>query len=118
MPCEPHSLANLPLDSIGVVLPRPSGPAEFLSPSLARPAGGPPPYELKFLLPQAPAQRVEDWARRHLPPDPHANPDRGFAYHTHTLYLDTPRLDVYHRTPSYKRRKFRIRQYAGATAVF
>jgi len=113
-----HPAAQLTLDTIGVVLPRPAGPAEFLSPSLTRAAGSAPAFELKFLIPQAKAERVEDWARRHLAPDPHADPELGFAYRIHTLYLDTPQLDVYRRSPSYKRRKFRLRRYDGQTSVF
>src|SRR5262249_32058705 len=38
-------------------------------------------------------------------------------YRTTSLYFDTPELDVYHRTPSYRRRKFRVRRY-GATPGF
>jgi hypothetical protein len=112
---ESHPLT---LNSIGVVLPFPAGDPQFLSPSLARVAGSAPAYELKFLIPQAQAERVEDWARRHLSYDPHANPDLGYAYRTNTLYLDTPRFDVYHRSPSFKRRKLRVRRYDGATTAF
>jgi hypothetical protein len=100
------------------VLPFPGGSGEFLSPSLARVACGAPAYELKFLLGQAQAERVECWARRHLAFDPHADPARGHAYRVHTLYLDTPRLDVFHRAPSYKRHKFRVRQYGDEPFVF
>src|SRR5262245_2718893 len=108
---ESHPLT---LNSIGVVLPYPAGEPQFLSPSLARVAGSAPAYELKFLISQALAERIEDWARRHLSHDPHANPDLEYAYRIHTLYLDTPRFDVYHRSPSFKRRKFRVRRYDGA----
>lgn len=50
-----------------------------------------------------------------MAPDPHA--ETGGAYTTATLYLDTPGLDVLHRIPSYRRRKFRIRRYGGAPWV-
>jgi hypothetical protein len=36
----------------------------------------------------------------------------------HGLYFDTPNLDVYRRTPGYKKRKFRLRRYGENGAVF
>ena len=51
------------------------------------------------------------WARQHLAFDPHADASLGNAYRIHTLYLDTAELDVFHRTASYGRRKFRLRRY-------
>jgi hypothetical protein len=89
---------------------------EFASPSL-RPAGGPA-YELKFLLDDALAAEVEAWARRRLALDPHADPALGGAYRTTTLYCDTPEHDVYRRTGSYGRRKFRLRRYGQSAQVF
>jgi hypothetical protein len=89
------------------------------SPSLVPPSDGAgPAYELKFLLDEALAQEVEDWARRRLSFDPHGDPDLGGAYRTTSLYFDTPELDVYHRTPSYRRRKFRIRRYGSTPGFF
>jgi hypothetical protein len=108
--CERPPLASR------VVLPFPGGPV--LSPSLARTADGAPAYELKFLLPKARAERVEGWARRHLAFDPHADPARGYAYRVHTVYLDTPRLDVFGRAPSHRRHKFRLRRYGAESFVF
>jgi len=68
-------------------------------------------YELKFLVDESIAQRVHEWARVHLRRDPYSDPELDGAYRTTTLYFDTPSLDVYHRTPSYRRRKYRIRRY-------
>lgn len=91
----------------------------FRSPSLQaldRALG--PAFELKFLVDEATAGEVERWARQRLSLDPHGDPARGGAYHTTTLYLDTADLDVYHRTPSFRRRKFRVRRYGHMPWVY
>jgi hypothetical protein len=88
------------------------------SPSLASPGDGSPAYELKFLLDEARAQKVEAWAQGRLALDPHGDPALGGAYRTTSLYFDTSELDVYHRAPSYKRRKFRVRRYGPAPWAF
>jgi VTC domain-containing protein len=93
--------------------------AAFESPSLsAKCAGAGPAFELKFLLTETQARQIEDWARRHLALDPHGDPALGGAYQTTSLYCDTPQLDVYHRAPSYKRRKFRVRRYGDSDWTF
>src|SRR5439155_22125195 len=75
-------------------------------------------YELKFLLDETRAQDVEAWAELRLALDPHSDPALGGASRTTSLYFDTPELDVYHRAPSYRRRKFRVRRYGSAPEVF
>ena len=62
-----------------------------------------PPFELKFLVTEAVAARVAEWAARHLAPDPHAGGSREDGYRVTSLYLDTPGLDVYHRRGSFGR---------------
>jgi hypothetical protein len=96
-------------------LPLPPG---FASPSLAAADAEGPAFELKFLLDEARAQEVEVWARVRLALDPHGDPALGGAYLTTSLYFDTPGLDVYHRSPGYKRRKFRLRRYGAAPWAF
>jgi hypothetical protein len=91
---------------------------EFLSPALARAFGGPPAYEIKFVLPAPLAGHVEAWARRHLEFDPYADPDRGYSYSVHTLYFDTPRMDMFCRVPGHKRHKFRVRRYGSEPLVY
>jgi hypothetical protein len=86
------------------VSPSRNGVADAVSPSLV-PVDGAPAFEIKFLLDPARAECVTAWARRHLVPDPHADPALGGAYRVHSLYLDTAGLDVYHRADSYRRRK-------------
>jgi hypothetical protein len=100
-----------------------SGPAianrgTYLSPALARRFGGPPAYEIKFRLEPSRAQHVEEWARRHMAFDPYADPAHDYAYRVHTLYLDTPRLDMFRRVPGHKRHKFRLRRYGTEPVVF
>jgi hypothetical protein len=73
---------------------------------------------LKFLLDEARAHEVESWARGRLALDPHGDPALDGAYVTTSLYFDTPELDVYHRSPGYKRRKFRVRRYGSAHWAF
>ncbi len=87
------------------------------APSDRRPAE-PPAYELKFLLDEARARQAETWARQHLRPDPHADVARDGIYHTLSLYLDTPRLDVYHRSKGVGRAKFRIRRYGSESCAY
>jgi hypothetical protein len=93
--------------------------AAMESPSLvSRSAAMGPAYELKFLLDEAEALRVAGWAQGRLALDPYGDSALGGAYLTTSLYCDTPELDVYRRSPSYRRRKFRVRRYGLAPWVF
>ena len=91
---------------------------EYLSPALARRFGGPPAYEIKFLLDPDRAERIEDWARTHLSYDPYADPALGYTYRIHTLYLDTAGFDMFRRVPGHKRHKFRVRRYGAEPVVY
>jgi hypothetical protein len=88
------------------------------SPSLTAGDPGVAAYELKFLLTEPQAAAVADLAAAHLAPDPHADPQRGGAYRTTSVYCDTARLDVFHRVGSFGRRKHRLRRYGRETWVF
>lgn len=102
-----------------MIAPDPS--AKHASPSLStlcRAPGGGQAYELKFLLDRASAAPIEGWARTRLSLDSHGDAALNGAYRITTLYLDTPALDVYHRTRSYGRRKFRIRRYGLMSTLF
>lgn len=83
-------------------------------------AAPPPPsdgaYELKFLLSEPLVEPVLDWSRAWLAPDPHTGPDG--TYTIHSLYLDTPALDLYHRQPGYRKSKYRVRRYGSDERVF
>ncbi|MGQ0626601.1 MAG: polyphosphate polymerase domain-containing protein, partial [Phycisphaerales bacterium] len=98
--------------------PGPGGdrPGDHLSPSLRSRGQGTPATELKFLVGRAVGEAVASWAAQTLTPDPHG----GLAglYQTTTLALDTPGLDVFHRTPGYTGCKYRVRRYGSNDWVF
>ncbi len=69
--------------------------------------------ELKFVINSSLAGELRDWARSHLQPDPLAAAavPGSDSYPISTLYLDTPELDLYHRTRDAGRTKHRLRRY-------
>jgi len=89
----------------------------FLSPSLTVQAEGAAAFEVKFLVDEAQALEVEAWAARYLEPDPHGDPAQGGSYQITSLYTDTNAFDVYHRTPKYRRRKYRLRRYGSEPTI-
>jgi VTC domain len=93
------------------------GAPASLSPSLGNDHDVPA-FELKFQLHEEQARQVAEWARQHLNLDPHALPELGNAYRVHGLYLDTSALDVFHRSPGYKRKKYRLRRYGSNAMLF
>lgn len=93
-------------------LPPPLGSTARLSPSLVSASGAA--YEVKFRLTLEEANRAETWARERLTPDPHGQDG---VYRTTSLYVDTPYLDIYHKTRGYRRSKYRLRRYGGAEWV-
>lgn len=74
--------------------------------------------ELKFMVPRDLAERIRDWARTRLAPDPNANGETGDGYQISSLYFDTEQFDVYHRHGSFGRSKYRIRRYGASELVF
>lgn len=74
-----------------------------------------PAFELKFHLTGDEARAMEDWARQNLTPDPHGQDG---TYRVTSVYCDTPLLDVFHRTPGYRRSKYRLRRYGEAPLVY
>lgn len=96
-------------------------PREMLiSPSLNLGTGGASQaFEMKFLVTEERAQRLEVDLRSFLINDPHAESgDQPGEYRITTLYFDTPEFDVYHRQPGYARRKFRLRQYGNSSDAY
>ena len=88
-----------------------------LSPGFRVRTGADPSFELKFLVDVEAAARILSFAQDRLDPDPFGDPALGGAYEIHTLYLDTRAFDVYHRSESFRRRKFRVRRYGAASGV-
>lgn len=58
------------------------------------------------------------WSRANLGPDGHGAGEYADEYQTSSLYFETPKFDVYRRSGSYGRSKFRIRRYGGAPVMF
>jgi hypothetical protein len=92
--------------------------AAAVSPSLRIGAGQPRAYEMKFVLTEAQANRVEELLAPRLTMDPHSVPALGNAYRTTTLYCDTNTFDVLRRVGMHKRRKFRLRRYGSGASIF
>jgi hypothetical protein len=91
------------------------GEDEILSPGLGAASGGEPAFELKFHLSLTQALDVEEWARGCLQPDSHG--DEG-SYGITSVYCDTQHLDVFHRSPGYRRSKYRLRRYGETSEVY
>ncbi|MBI2804415.1 MAG: polyphosphate polymerase domain-containing protein [Planctomycetes bacterium] len=91
--------------------------AASLSPSLWQDREEPA-FEFKFQVDQTKARDLATWAAEHLNLDPHADPQLENSYRVHGLYFDTPFLDVYHRSPGFKKRKFRLRRYGEGATIF
>lgn len=75
-------------------------------------------YEVKFLLTEDQAREVVKCVSGKLALDPYADPARGDAYLTTSVYTDTPAFDVFYRTDGYDRDKFRVRRYGHTGPVF
>src|SRR5881398_2238795 len=74
--------------------------------------------ELKFLVSPSTAERIREWARARLVPDPNASGESSDAYRITSLYFDTKHFDVFHRRGSFGRSKYRIRRYGVSGDVF
>lgn len=75
-------------------------------------------YELKFLLGEATAALVTEWAREHMARDPVAACDEREMYPVHSVYLDTPTLGVFGRTGALRTRKYRLRRYGNEDTIW
>lgn len=74
--------------------------------------------EMKFLLDEPLARRVEEFLAPRMTLDPHADPALGNAYRITSLYCDNPEFEVFHRVGVNRRRKYRIRRYGSDTVLF
>lgn len=89
--------------------------ADVQSPGLGAAAGLGAAFELKFQLDPDLGKRIEEWAAINLLPDKHGDSGR---YSITSVYCDTPELDVFHRSPGYRRSKFRLRRYDASSHAF
>ncbi len=74
--------------------------------------------ELKFQVPVSVAERIREWARCWLLPDPNATGEAVDQYQLSSLYFDTQQLDVFCRNGSFAKSKYRIRRYGPSPLVF
>lgn len=74
--------------------------------------------EIKFLVDPVTGERIREWARTRLEPDPYGEGPSADQYRTSSLYFDTPEFDVFQRRGSYGRSKLRTRRYDGETSIF
>jgi hypothetical protein len=74
--------------------------------------------ELKLRLAPEQVAPVSEWLRATLRADPHGEGLAGDAYAVHSLYFDTPALDVLHRRGLHGQVKFRVRRYGAAPRLF
>jgi hypothetical protein len=75
-------------------------------------------FEVKFLIDPALGQRIREWTRDRLPPDPYGSGPNGDEYRITSLYFETADYDVFRRQRSYARSKYRIRRYNQSDVAF
>jgi hypothetical protein len=74
--------------------------------------------ELKYPIAPELADQVRAWAREHLDRDPYGSGAHGDSYEVHTVYFDTPNLDLYRRSGAARRTKYRVRRYEDASCLW
>jgi VTC domain-containing protein len=74
--------------------------------------------EIKFMVAADLGERIREWARANLEPDPYGGGPFNDRYHTASLYFDTAAGDVFHRRRSFGRSKYRVRRYGAAAFAF
>lgn len=80
-------------------------------------------YELKYLVPIEAAENLLHQVSKSMSWDAHGRESStdgliGFGYWIESLYTDTPTWNVYHRTPGFGQRKYRIRRYGNSDSVY
>jgi len=79
-------------------------------------------YELKYVIPESLVRPLRGFLSAYLVPDEHADPENNWEYEVHSLYLDSPALELCRATVcGHKNRyKLRIRFYdvAGDSPVY
>ena len=75
-------------------------------------------FETKFLIDPALGQRIREWMRAKLSPDPYGSGSHADEYRITSLYFETRNYDVFRRQGSYGRSKYRVRRYGSADVVY
>lgn len=66
-------------------------------------------YEFKYLIDEACARQVKDFARSYLQRDRHAIPAMRYSYPIFSVYLDSPGLTLYTATMQAQMNRFKLR---------
>ena len=66
-------------------------------------------YELKYLIDEQQAGRIREFVGSYVVPDPYADPRRHNCYAVHSLYLDSPNLDLLRGSLEGLRNRFKLR---------
>lgn len=66
-------------------------------------------FELKYVIDEATALRMRDFARCYLDPDEYARKQPDFSYPVHSIYLDSDDLYTYRTTTNGDRNRFKLR---------
>ncbi len=66
-------------------------------------------FELKYVVSQATALEIRDWARRFLDLDEYSEGQPDFAYPVHSLYLDSEAMKTYWDTVNGNKNRFKLR---------
>lgn len=66
-------------------------------------------FELKYVIDEATALRMRDFARCYLDPDQYARKQPDFSYPVHSIYLDSDDLYTYRTTTNGDRNRFKLR---------
>lgn len=66
-------------------------------------------YELKYIVNEACAHEIRDFARNYLAPDSHADASANYAYTIFSIYLDNPQFDLFNATIRGHKNRFKLR---------
>lgn len=66
-------------------------------------------FELKYIIGEPTAHEIRHYARNHLMPDSFADPNRGFSYDIHSVYLDNSRRALMNQTLEGLKNRFKLR---------
>jgi len=66
-------------------------------------------FEFKYIISEPCAQAVREYAVGFLVPDEHADPERHYMYPVHSLYLDSPAMDLCQATIHGLKNRFKLR---------
>jgi hypothetical protein len=66
-------------------------------------------FELKYIIDEQRARGLRDFVRGFLSPDVYADPNNGFSYPIHSVYLDNPSMSLCHATMDGLKNRFKLR---------